>query len=439
MLPKSVVSLVLLTLALPASTEALAASPKDGPHDDSAQASPEKASPAKKPETTRLRATRMHHHKKHTHQKIVLVAKPKKDVAPAAVATTPRPRHALPDHGANAPAGYEPVVMMSRPLPMLPSPVTHAARPQKDVDAPLHEPKLVDAKPSSKVDVKVDVKVDSKDVAADTKGEKAGKSVVKADARPEPKLDGKPAKGDVKADPAPRTPLTIHGKGAKLVKPACMHEAVEVSRGTEEEKFSLTRCDGSVAPLAAEKLSVLLRPGNVTRPVQITSTTPGILRVDDKLVERLQTMVEHFSKPKETAKVTVISGYRPSAAGSYHASGRAVDFRIEGVPNMALVAFCKTIPDTGCGFYPNSSFVHLDVRDPGVGHVTWIDASGSGESPRYVSTWPPPPVPAKHKSADASLSKLDKDVPAVVDEHPAQVTKEKDDDAPSASLQVETP
>lgn len=55
-----------------------------------------------------------------------------------------------------------------------------------------------------------------------------------------------------------------------------------------------------------------------------------------------------------------------------------------------MVAFCKTLADTGCGFYPNSSFVHIDVREPGAGHVSWIDASGPGETPRYVSVWPPP-------------------------------------------------
>jgi hypothetical protein len=33
--------------------------------------------------------------------------------------------------------------------------------------------------------------------------------------------------------------------------------------------------------------------------------------------------------------------------------------------------------------------VHLDVRDAGAGNVSWIDASGPGESPRYVAAWPP--------------------------------------------------
>jgi hypothetical protein len=33
----------------------------------------------------------------------------------------------------------------------------------------------------------------------------------------------------------------------------------------------------------------------------------------------------------------------------------------------------------------------MDVRDPGTGHVAWIDASSPGEKPDYVAAWPPPP------------------------------------------------
>jgi hypothetical protein len=136
----------------------------------------------------------------------------------------------------------------------------------------------------------------------------------------------------------------------------------------------------------------------------------GARRVDPRLVERLELVVDHFRKGDVTPRVLLVSGYRPRSSGSYHAKGRALDFRIEGVTNEALVAFCKTLPDTGCGYYPNSVFVHMDTREPGTGHVAWIDASRPGEAPRYVSSWPPsstdavdntlPPLPAdEHASA----------------------------------------
>jgi hypothetical protein len=84
---------------------------------------------------------------------------------------------------------------------------------------------------------------------------------------------------------------------------------------------------------------------------------------------------------------------------------------VAGVSNEELVAFCKTLPDTGCGYYPNSSFVHVDVRNPGTGSVTWIDSSGPGEAPHYVKQWPPPPeesdtavLPPDHEPHDGSGS-----------------------------------
>ena len=112
--------------------------------------------------------------------------------------------------------------------------------------------------------------------------------------------------------------------------------------------------------------------------------------LDPRLIERLEQTVDHFRKSGQPAKVSIVSGYRPKSSGSFHQSGRALDLRIEGVTNEALVAFCKTLPDTGCGYYPNSLFVHMDVRDVGAGHVTWIDISKPGEAPKYVSAWPLP-------------------------------------------------
>ena len=33
------------------------------------------------------------------------------------------------------------------------------------------------------------------------------------------------------------------------------------------------------------------------------------------------------------------------------------------MPNEALRDFCRTLKNVGCGYYPNSVFVHMDVRD----------------------------------------------------------------------------
>lgn len=51
-----------------------------------------------------------------------------------------------------------------------------------------------------------------------------------------------------------------------------------------------------------------------------------------------------------------------------------------GVPNAALRDFLRTFDDVGVGFYPNSTFVHLDARDY---DAYWVDYAGPGEPPRY--------------------------------------------------------
>jgi hypothetical protein len=215
-------------------------------------------------------------------------------------------------------------------------------------------------------------------VAAPPKGAKAPRTarVHKAD---RPEKPEKPEKEKAEAKP-------------------CVKAPVDVVAGGESASISLVRCDGSAFPVAVDQISILARPVTVAKP-KITvealgrprgrDVAPGIRRLDPRLIERLEHAVDHFRKGKETPKVTIVSGYRPKSAGSYHQTGRALDVRIDGVPNEELVAFCKTLPDTGCGYYPNSLFVHIDVRDGGAGHVSWIDASKPGEPPRYVTAWPP--------------------------------------------------
>jgi len=178
----------------------------------------------------------------------------------------------------------------------------------------------------------------------------------------------------------------------------CLRDPVEIVRGSEFDAFSLSTCDGGFAPLALERLSVSIRPPGAPRPVAPVTElakkakgpeiAKGIRKLDERLALRIKSLVEHFSTVGSPVKLSIISGYRPTSVGSMHATGRAVDFRIEGVKNEDVVAFCKTLSDTGCGYYPNNSFVHLDVRDQGTGVVEWIDSSAPGDSPHYVSTWP---------------------------------------------------
>jgi hypothetical protein len=93
--------------------------------------------------------------------------------------------------------------------------------------------------------------------------------------------------------------------------------------------------------------------------------------------------------------IYIFSGYRPAPKGakpgghhSLHGEARAMDISVSGVPNEALFSICRKLDDIGCGFYPNSKFVHVDIRRPGTGHAYWIDISSPGEPSRYVDGWP---------------------------------------------------
>jgi hypothetical protein len=53
---------------------------------------------------------------------------------------------------------------------------------------------------------------------------------------------------------------------------------------------------------------------------------------------------------------------------------------VRGVPNETVRDFCRQFRKVGVGYYPNSSFVHLDVRDA---NAFWIDYASTGQAPRY--------------------------------------------------------
>jgi len=103
--------------------------------------------------------------------------------------------------------------------------------------------------------------------------------------------------------------------------------------------------------------------------------------VDPRLVKLIATVSDHF----EGREIVVISGFRPYTTRQFtphsnHNVGRAIDFSVRGIPNEAVRDFCRQFPNVGVGYYPNSSFVHLDVRSAS---AFWIDYAASGQAPRY--------------------------------------------------------
>lgn len=139
---------------------------------------------------------------------------------------------------------------------------------------------------------------------------------------------------------------------------------------TEEQDVRVSDKHGKVSPTAVKTFEKMLRsPSGLSHPI------------DGRLVSLLGVMSNHFG----SRKIEVVSGFRPYTPTQYtphsnHNHGKAVDFRVVGVPNEAVRDLCRTFKDVGCGYYPNSTFVHMDVR---ASNAFWIDYSKPGEPPRY--------------------------------------------------------
>jgi hypothetical protein len=123
---------------------------------------------------------------------------------------------------------------------------------------------------------------------------------------------------------------------------------------------------GHILPSAREAISKLLGA---------TGSRPA---VPDRLIHLLVGTSDAFGgRP-----LRVVCGYRTTSYSpdSRHRHSAAIDFSVIGVRNSELRDYLLTLDQVGIGYYPNSSFVHLDVRDE---KTYWIDYAGPGEPPRY--------------------------------------------------------
>ncbi len=98
-----------------------------------------------------------------------------------------------------------------------------------------------------------------------------------------------------------------------------------------------------------------------------------------RLLELCYRAVRHFRAPY----VTLVSGYRTTRSTSRHNQGRAMDIVLPGVRDERLADFLRKQGFVGVGVYPNSGFVHLDVR---ARSYYWIDRSGPDQEPMVEPT-----------------------------------------------------
>jgi uncharacterized protein YcbK (DUF882 family) len=148
---------------------------------------------------------------------------------------------------------------------------------------------------------------------------------------------------------------------------------LQLYRVATGQNLALTLVDrrGRVRPEATRQLSRFLRPRNSTKTK----------KPDPRLLALLARVSDHFGG----RKIHVISGYRMAGGRTHHESrhvaAAAIDFRIEGVPNRTLRDYLRHFDDVGVGYYPNSIFVHFDVRPR---NAYWVDLSSPGQKAAYV-------------------------------------------------------
>jgi uncharacterized protein YcbK (DUF882 family) len=180
---------------------------------------------------------------------------------------------------------------------------------------------------------------------------------------------------------------------------------IHATRLLTNENFTIRVSDrrGRQSPTALKTFEKMLRSaGSQTHPI------------DPRLIALAAIVSNHFG----SRKLEYISGFRPYTPTQYtphsnHNLGRAMDFRVDSVPNEVLRDYCRTLKNVGVGYYPNSTFVHLDVR---TSPAYWIDYSKPGEVPRYNS----PNVDADEGTSDVG-DELHPPTPDVSSSVPTQI------------------
>jgi uncharacterized protein YcbK (DUF882 family) len=182
-----------------------------------------------------------------------------------------------------------------------------------------------------------------------------------------PGVKAEPAKEKAKVgkDGKPQKPITY---AMRPKTPGIIH----ATRLATSEDFSIKVSDrrGHQSPTALKTFEKMLR-----------ASSGAAHPIEPRLIALLGVVSNHFG----SRKLEIVSGFRPYSptqhtAHSNHNIGHAIDFRVSGVPNEVLRDYVRTLKNVGVGYYPNSTFVHLDVR---LTAAFWIDYSRPGEPPRY--------------------------------------------------------
>lgn len=153
--------------------------------------------------------------------------------------------------------------------------------------------------------------------------------------------------------------------------PPCFKDPVTLYRIRTDEtlELPLELCNGKINVEGMKMVSKLTN--SVSKPTDFD--------LHPRLIMLMQKVAEHYPGKR----IEVVSGQRrkrQKGNESYHNKGQALDFRVSGVSNRALTQYLRSLDKVGVGYYPNSVFVHMDVREKS---AFWIDYSGPGEKAIY--------------------------------------------------------
>jgi uncharacterized protein YcbK (DUF882 family) len=168
-------------------------------------------------------------------------------------------------------------------------------------------------------------------------------------------------------------------------------------------------------PMPAETVAVVFA-GQAASPVEVTlydendhqagalaiwrdgstdeDTTAGVKRLfrcrktyrQKMMAQETLAMLAFVSEHYDQRLIEYVSAYRiggAESATSPHRDGRALDFRIRGVPLKDIRDLIwRTYTDVGVGWYPSEQFVHMDTR-PGVHDTAWTFLNGENHYHPY--------------------------------------------------------
>lgn len=124
-------------------------------------------------------------------------------------------------------------------------------------------------------------------------------------------------------------------------------------------EFSLVK---GFSPAMLKKLDYLMRD----------KRTNQVHKMDPNLFHKFYNIQTNLGL--RNAEIEVICGYRSAATNamrrrqsrgvaknSYHIKGKAIDFRIAGVPLIKVKSSAESLRNGGVGYYPTSNFIHVDT------------------------------------------------------------------------------